>query len=144
MIARILCLVSLANAHYYNEADFNAIRTGAFAREAILTYTVILLWLRQMKILQITRSTGAFVYMLSRMFGDVLSWCVPPRTSNRSKQAAARPGLRAWRRHEHSGAFDPQCARAAPPPRLVRRRMTISSNCCYTSSTLMCAWPGAG
>ena len=59
MVARILCLVTLVNAHYYNEEDFQAARTGAFAREAVLTYTVILLWLRQMKILQITSRTGA-------------------------------------------------------------------------------------
>ena len=49
---------------------------GIFDKEALLSYTVICLWLRQMKILQISSYTGSFVYMLGRMVLDVFRWLI--------------------------------------------------------------------
>ena len=51
-------------------------RTGLLDKEALLSYAVIMFWLRQAKVLVISSSTGAFVYMLVMMLQDVLRWLV--------------------------------------------------------------------
>ena len=49
---------------------------GSISKESILSYTVLVLWLRQLKVLSVTSTMGSFVYMLGRMLRDIAQWLV--------------------------------------------------------------------
>eukprot|EP00966_Prymnesium_polylepis_P089491 2071878-Prymnesium_polylepis.3 len=66
-VPRIFCILSLIGAVRYEADDFAKSTISVLDREAILSYTVILLWIKQVHILQITSATGTFVYMIGRM-----------------------------------------------------------------------------
>ena len=73
-VGRTLCAVSLLLTESYNEEDYHQEMAQFFHKEAILSYTVIFLWLRQLKVLTVSRYTGSFVYMLGCMLTDVMRW----------------------------------------------------------------------
>ena len=51
-------------------------QVGTGHKEFVASITVILLWLRQIRVLQTNAETGAFVYMLERMVKNVLHWMI--------------------------------------------------------------------
>ena len=68
----ILCVVSLVLSDTYTREDYDAVNVGFLHKEAVLGYTVMLLWIRQLRLLQVGRQTGAFYFMLGRMLRDVI------------------------------------------------------------------------
>ena len=74
-------MVSLVLSDNYTREDYDAVSVGFLHKEAILGYTVMLLWIRQLRLLQVGRQTGAFYFMLGKMLRDVIRWAVPIRTS---------------------------------------------------------------
>ena len=76
LIGRSLCVVSLALSQTYHEGDYEETTIGFFHKEAVLSYTVIFLWMRQLDVLSVSSQFGSFVYMLGRMIEDVIRWFV--------------------------------------------------------------------
>mmetsp|Transcript_47423 Transcript_47423/g.106934 ORF Transcript_47423/g.106934 Transcript_47423/m.106934 type:complete len:888 (-) Transcript_47423:215-2878(-) len=72
----LLCALCLFYADEYDQQDYESTQIGLFDKEAILSYTVLLLWIKQIRLLQVTSKTGAFVYMLGIMLQDVFWWAV--------------------------------------------------------------------
>ena len=56
--------------------DYEQFTIGWAHKEAILSYTVLVLWLRQVQLLRVTVSMGSFGYMLYRMLQDIMRWIV--------------------------------------------------------------------
>ena len=76
VIGRSLCVVSLALSQMYHEGDYEETTIGFFHKEAVLSYTVIFLWIRQLEVLSVSSQFGSFVYMLGCMLKDVFRWFV--------------------------------------------------------------------
>jgi len=80
LAARTLSLVSLSLAITYTRArDLQHQMPQSdgllsIKEESVLAFTVVLLWIRQLKVLQVFRLTGWFVYMLFQMFHEVFLW----------------------------------------------------------------------
>ena len=74
LFTRVLCLVSLILAADYSEEDYAAIDLHILHKESILSFTVLLLWIRLVQVMKIFSTTGALVYMLNMMLRDVLRW----------------------------------------------------------------------
>ena len=74
LVGRTLCVISLVLSQMYNIEDYQETTITFFHKEAILSYTVIFLWIRQLKVLTVSSTSGAFVYMIGRMIQDVLRW----------------------------------------------------------------------
>ena len=51
-------------------------QVGVGHKEFVASITVILLWLRQIRVLQTNSETGAFVFMLEKMVKNVLHWLI--------------------------------------------------------------------
>ena len=73
LLTRLFTLVSLYRAAEYASGDENDAEVTMLHKEAILSYTVLLQFVRLTKVLQITSITGSFVHMLDRMVKDVVS-----------------------------------------------------------------------
>ena len=76
LIARILCIISLTLADEYGGGDHANARVTIMAKESVLSYTVLVLWLRLLKVLSVTSTMGSFVYMLGRMLSDISQWLI--------------------------------------------------------------------
>ena len=74
LLTRVLCLVSLWLAADYSQKDYEAVHVNMFHKESILSFTVLLLWIRLVQVMKIFSSTGALVYMLNMMLRDVIRW----------------------------------------------------------------------
>ena len=76
LTARVLCLVSLFLAANYTREDYETVKVGMLHKESILSFTVLLLWIRLVRVMQISSTTGALVYMLNMMIRDVVRWLI--------------------------------------------------------------------
>ena len=74
LFTRVLCLVSLSLAANYTRDDYEAVKVGLLDKESILSFTVLLLWFRLVRVMQVSSITGALVYMLNMMIRDVVRW----------------------------------------------------------------------
>jgi hypothetical protein len=61
LFVTVLCGVSMSLAYTYNANHLYTATIGIFHREAIRSYTVVLLWLRLFTVLTVTSKTGGYV-----------------------------------------------------------------------------------
>ena len=61
LCTHVLCLVSLCLAVNYTREDYEAVKVGLLHKESILSFTVLLLWIRLVQVMKIFSSTGALV-----------------------------------------------------------------------------------
>jgi hypothetical protein len=76
-IVAIMCISSLVMSMLYSEEHFDhRVHPGFFHGESLLGLTVTILWLRQLKALQVLSLTGAFIYMIGQLMRDVFKWTI--------------------------------------------------------------------
>lgn len=78
---RALCLVIWFAALRYDEDDYNIAQPTVIHGESLLSFTVILLWLRSLQTLEVFQTTGPLVVMLGSIFKDVVCSCCRTRKS---------------------------------------------------------------
>ena len=54
----LLCALCLFYADEYDQQDYESTQIGLFDKEAILSYTVLLLWIKQIRLLQVASKVG--------------------------------------------------------------------------------------
>jgi hypothetical protein len=80
VVARCLCITTLVLAMLFSYDDLlrhqqpTTRSSMGISSESVLSLAVLVLWVRKLKIMMIFRLTGTFVYMVFRMFRDVLLW----------------------------------------------------------------------
>ena len=80
ILVRVLCIASLIMSMMYSDqrhALHQKPESSLHVHEdVILSFTVLLIWIRKLKVLQVSKLTGAFVYMVFEMLRDVFTWLI--------------------------------------------------------------------
>ena len=80
LIVRMVCVITLAMSSTYSRETHREreLPSGEFreTKEVILSFTVLLLWVRKLQALKVCSLTSSFVYMVFQMIKDVLKWLI--------------------------------------------------------------------
>ena len=83
-LLRVFCLVTWFLSLAYGPQDLQMASRGLLHPEMLLSFTVILLWLRQIQILEVFQTTGPMIVILNNIWRDVVSVApsrmAPPHT----------------------------------------------------------------
>jgi hypothetical protein len=71
-LLRSLCLFTWFLSLSFDEDDTVVVSRGLLNSEVLLSFTIVLLWLRCLQILEVFQTTGPLVVMLSQIWKDVV------------------------------------------------------------------------